>query len=86
MNGQPEVATIVRRWVEKAENDLRTADYVLGMEQDCPTDVVCFHCQQCAEKYPKALLVSFGIAFPKTHDLVVLVNLLGEGCGLDVNI
>lgn len=56
------------------------------MEHDCPTDTVCFHCQQCAEKYLKALLVSRGIAFPKTHDLVVLVNLLGKETGLDQSI
>jgi HEPN domain-containing protein len=30
---------------------------------------VCFHAQQCAEKYLKALLVHLGAAFPKTHDL-----------------
>ncbi len=86
MNGQPEITAVVRGWVEKAENDLRTAEYVLGMEEDCPTDAVCFHCQQCAEKYLKALLVSCGIAFPKTHDLVVLVNLLGKECRLELNI
>ena len=86
MNELPELTAIVRGWVEKAENDLRNAEYVLGMEHDCPTDTVCFHCQQCAEKYLKALLVSRGIAFPKTHDLVVLVNLLGKDAGLDLNI
>ena len=86
MNERPEITAIVRGWVEKAENDLRNAEYVLSMEHDCPTDTVCFHCQQCAEKYLKALLVSRGIAFPKTHDLVVLVNLLGKEIGLDLDI
>jgi HEPN domain-containing protein len=28
-----------------------------------------FHAQQCAEKYLKALLVVYGRAFPRTHDL-----------------
>ncbi|OIO97498.1 MAG: hypothetical protein AUK03_02425 [Anaerolineae bacterium CG2_30_64_16] len=32
----------------------------------------CFHAQQCAEKYLKALLVSGGHAFSKVHDLLVL--------------
>ena len=32
----------------------------------------CFHAQQCAEKYLKALLAFKGIAFPLTHDLIVL--------------
>lgn len=65
----------VRRWVEKAEHDLKNAEYVLGLEEECPTDTVCFHCQQCAEKYLKAFLVHREIAFPRTHDLVVLLNL-----------
>jgi HEPN domain-containing protein len=38
--------------------------------------VVCFHCQQCAEKYLKALLEEIGLAIPKTHDLDNLLTLL----------
>jgi HEPN domain-containing protein len=57
MNEQPESAVQASKWVEKADHDLRNAEYVLTMEQDCPTDTVCFHCHQCAEKYLKALLV-----------------------------
>ncbi len=30
---------------------------------------------ECAEKYMKALLVSKGADFPKTHDLLMLNNL-----------
>lgn len=81
MSGQPELVAEVRRWVEKAEHDLRNAEYVLTLGEDCPTDTVCFHCQQCAEKYLKAILVSRGVAFPKTHDLVLLLNLLGGESG-----
>lgn len=32
-------------------------------------DAVCFHCQQAAEKYLKALLQELGLVIPKTHDL-----------------
>jgi HEPN domain-containing protein len=32
-------------------------------------DPVCFHCQQSAEKYFKALLEELGIPIEKTHDL-----------------
>jgi HEPN domain-containing protein len=45
---------------------------------------VCFHCQQCAEKYLKALLVFRGIAFPRTHDLVLLLNLAVAQSKLDL--
>jgi HEPN domain-containing protein len=38
--------------------------------------VVCFHAQQCVEKYLKALLVVTGMDFPKTHDTEALLSLL----------
>jgi HEPN domain-containing protein len=37
-------------------------------------DAVCFHAQQCIEKYLKGVLQSDGVAFTKTHDLLVLVQ------------
>jgi HEPN domain-containing protein len=82
MNGPPEVIAELRRWIEKAEADLRTAEYLLTMKERCPFDVVCFHSQQCAEKYLKALLVQLDSEFPKTHDLVVLFNLARDKAGL----
>jgi HEPN domain-containing protein len=39
-------------------------------------DQVCFHAQQAVEKYVKALLQERGIPFPRTHDVLVLLNLL----------
>ena len=80
----PESIAEVNRWIDKAENDLRNAEHVLKMPENCPTDTVCFHAQQCAEKYFKALLVFRENPFPKTHDLIILLNLLvGEsGIGL----
>lgn len=62
-------------WVEKAENDFKSATHLLTME-DCPTDTICFHAQQCVEKYLKALLVAQGTAFRKIHDLGELVALI----------
>jgi HEPN domain-containing protein len=38
--------------------------------------MVCFHCQQCAEKYLKGLLEELGLAIPKTHDLDQLLTFL----------
>jgi len=39
-------------------------------------DQVCFHCQQAAEKYLKALMEEQGQPIPKTHDLEVLLTSL----------
>ncbi|HEX9593964.1 MAG TPA: HEPN domain-containing protein [bacterium] len=70
------VLEVVREWLAKAENDLKTAAHTLKLGADCPTDTVCFHAQQCVEKYVKAVLVLQGIDFPKTHDLQNLAGLL----------
>jgi HEPN domain-containing protein len=67
---------LTKTWVDKAEDDLllarqsrRTAKPVY--------DGICFHAQQCAEKYLKALLQERATYFPRTHDLVDLLALLG---------
>lgn len=70
------IMAVVREWIVKAENDFKTAIHMLTLEYDCPTDTVCFHAQQCVEKYVKALLVWKEIPFPKTHNLSSLVALL----------
>src|SRR5260370_24798563 len=67
---------VVRDWIAKAENDLRNAAHTLRLGADCPTDTVCFHAQQCAEKYIKALLVFRATPFPNTHNIRVLRALL----------
>ncbi len=58
MAGNDRIAQVVCEWVEKAENDLKNAAHTIKMGEDCPTDTVCFHAQQCVEKYLKAFLVS----------------------------
>jgi len=78
MSDRDKAVAVVREWAEKAENDLKNAAHTLKMGSDCPTDTVCFHAQQCAEKYVKALLVWRGVDFPKTHDLGALVGLLNR--------
>jgi HEPN domain-containing protein len=72
----PEVLDVAMQWVEKAENDLTTASHTLRLRKNCPTDTVCFHAQQCIEKYLKALLVLNDIEFGRTHHLSRLLALL----------
>ena len=71
-----DVLEVVREWVAKADNDLLTAAHTIKLGEECPTDTVCYHAQQCVEKYLKAALVLGGIDFPETHDLERLVALL----------
>jgi HEPN domain-containing protein len=70
------VITVIREWLAKADNDLTTAAHTLTLGEDCPTDTVSFHAQQCVEKYIKALLIFRATAFPKTHNIHVLRALL----------
>ena len=81
-----EVPEIALLWAEKAENDLLNAEHTLKMKSNCPFDTICFHSQQCAEKYIKALLVCNSINFPKTHDLAELVCLLPESLKIGVEL
>jgi HEPN domain-containing protein len=39
-------------------------------------DGICFHCQQCAEKYLKGFLQERAIPFGKTHNLIYLLDLI----------
>ncbi len=61
-------------WVAKAEGDFAM------MERECQAadnpnyDGICFHAQQCAEKYLKARLCEAGITFGKVHDLVAILG------------
>jgi HEPN domain-containing protein len=56
MNVPPEVVEVLRQWVRKAEHDLEAPNRIMAIEEGCPFDTVCFHCQQAAEKYLKCLL------------------------------
>jgi HEPN domain-containing protein len=63
-------------WVSKAEADFDAVVILRRSRKPNRFDVICFHCQQCAEKYFKARLNEEGIFFSKTHDLVLLVQML----------
>ena len=69
---------IVKAWIRKAGNDLINATNSINIKPKPPLDTVCFHAQQCAEKYLKAYLVQCGINFEKTHDLGELVLLAAK--------
>lgn len=63
-------------WVVKADADLATAKREAAVVESPNYDAVCFHAQQCAEKYLKALMVEDGAQVPRIHDLEALLNLL----------
>lgn len=65
---------IAQEWTDKAEGDYRVAASQWKLEAPV-YDAICFHAQQCVEKYLKACLTENDSDFPKTHDLEALARL-----------
>lgn len=63
-----------QEWQRLAAMDLSTAEYLKNMKP-IPIEIICYHCQQSAEKYLKGYLVFCGMAPPKMHDLDELCKL-----------
>jgi HEPN domain-containing protein len=66
---------IAREWVDKAENDYDAAELTLHGREAPIVDAVCFHSQQCAEKYLKAFLQDHLVRFERRHELIPLLEL-----------
>jgi len=64
---------IFQQWIDKANDDLRVAEYLSAMHHPTPDEIICYHCQQSAEKYLKAFLFLHDIEPPNTHDLKKLL-------------
>lgn len=84
MNVRHEQIKEALTWARIAEDDLRSAEYLLTMADDGPFNVICFLAQQSAENYLKSLLILHGIDFTKTHDLIVLRNSVPSSVDLAV--
>ena len=67
-------ADLIIEWMDYARNDLRAAEYLTNLHPQ-PVEIICFHCQQAAEKALKGYLVSRDIRPPKIHDLYQLLEL-----------
>ena len=66
---------LTHEWVEKAEGDFRTASREWRVRKAPNYDAVCFHAQQCIEKYLKARLQNADIPVEKTHNLITLLDM-----------
>ena len=61
--------------IQKAEDDW--AMLTLALQSPRPLrDPICFHAQQCIEKYLKAWLQEANLRVPRTHNLNVLLHLI----------
>jgi len=64
------------QWVQRLKTILQNATHTLKLGEHGSLDTVCFHAQQCVEKYLKAYSVSNEIDFYRTHDITALLTLL----------
>ncbi len=65
---------IAAEWVAKAEGDFAMMERECQVTDNPNYDGICFHAQQCAEKYLKARLCEADTSFSKIHDLVALLE------------
>jgi HEPN domain-containing protein len=65
---------LTNEWIDKAEGDFATMERESRARKAPNYDAVCFHAQQCAEKYLKARLCEAGASVDKIHDLTALLN------------
>jgi HEPN domain-containing protein len=65
-----------KEWYDKATMDLGVAKHLLETYYPKPIEIICYHCQQAAEKAIKALIIFYGAegGIPKLHDLSFLLN------------
>ena len=64
----------VAEWLRIVEMDRTTAYHLFKTMHPKPLEIICFHCQQAAEKAIKALFILKEIEIIKIHDLGMLIK------------
>ena len=62
---------IAKEWFDIADADLSSAEFLQDM-RPVPVEIICYHCQQSAEKYLKGFLSLHGKRITRSHDLLLL--------------
>ena len=64
----------VAEWLRFVKMDQNTACHLFESMHPQPLEIICFHCQQAAEKAIKALFILKEIEVIKIHDLAILLH------------
>ena len=64
----------VAEWLRFVKMDQNTACHLFESMHPQPLEIICFHCQQAAEKAIKALFILKEIEVVKIHDLAILLH------------
>ena len=73
--GEDRLNPLTLEWIEKAENDYTAVQQLLQASNPLH-DIICFHVQQCIEKYLKAWLQEAKVPVQRTHNLEELLALV----------
>ena len=68
----------LRQWFAIAEEDLKVAKHLAESFHPIPLERICNLCQQSTEKDLKGYLFFNEVEFPKTHNLIDLLNMCAE--------
>lgn len=68
---------IIKEWFDFAEKDITSAKFLLGM-RPVPLEIVCYHCEQAAEKALKCYLIFKDSEPLRTHDLKLLCKICSD--------
>ncbi|MBS6721813.1 MAG: HEPN domain-containing protein [Clostridiales bacterium] len=65
-----------RKWMYMARQDYGVSQHLFNTYYPKPLEIICYHCQQAAEKSIKAVILAQGApgGMPKSHDLSFLLN------------
>jgi HEPN domain-containing protein len=72
---------VIHEWISKAEQDRTASKTLIKNKRQTTYDVICFHCQQCIEKYLKSYLIYRNTPFPKSHDLMGILDIIVQKDG-----
>jgi len=64
----------INEWIRFAQMDYDCALKMAETFHPVPIEIICYHCQQSAEKILKAYTIAKGNILTKTHDLDVLLD------------
>ena len=75
-------------WLEYADADLNTAEFLFEKQWPRQFEIICYHCQQAGEKAVKALYLAAEVpgGIPRKHDLWFLLEQIKGQVGIPDNV
>ncbi len=77
-----------RHWMSIAKADLAVAKHLDNTFYPKPLEIICYHCQQAAEKAVKAIIVLYDApgGVPRKHDISFLLNQIKDKITVEENL